>query len=79
MKVAIAIFVAVLYLVGALAGSYGLTVHLVDTNNGKFCQYLETVVPRTPKPVDPAKNPSRAVNYRFSLKTDRFEKTIGCK
>jgi hypothetical protein len=76
--VVLAVIVAVACVAGALAGCYGMTIHLVDQNNHKFCSYLENVVPRTKKPTDPAANPSRETDYKFSLKTDRFEHAIGC-
>lgn len=79
MKVVIATLVIVACFVGAVWGNYALTIHIQDVNNEKFCQYLETVVPRTKAPSDPAKNPSREVAYQFSLKTDHFEQSIGCR
>jgi hypothetical protein len=79
MKIILAVMVAIGCLAAAVAGSYATTIHLVDGNNAKFCQYLETVVPRTKKPSNPAKNPSRVNSYKFSLKTDQFERSIGCQ
>lgn len=79
MKVLIAVIVVILGFGGAVAGSYGLTIHAQDVNNQRLCTYLETVVPKTKAPDDPAKNPSREIDYKFSVKTDRFEHSIGCR
>jgi hypothetical protein len=78
-KVVIATLVIIASFIGAVAGSYVLTIHVQDVNNQKFCEYLETVIPRTQAPSNPAKNPSRELSYKFSLKTDKFEHSIGCR
>lgn len=78
MKIVIACAIVILCVFGFIAGSYGVSIYLQDQNNQRFCQYLESVVPRTKAPSNPAKNPSREVDYEFSMKTDRFERAIGC-
>jgi hypothetical protein len=62
-----------------VAASFALTIRLVDENNHKFCTYLETVIARSPKPRNPATNPSKEALYKVSVKTDNFEKSIGCR
>lgn len=78
MKTLLAVLVAVAILVGSVAGSYGLTIWRTDRNNSYFCQYLSSVVPHVAKPLDPEANPSRLADYIFTVKTERFERKIGC-
>lgn len=71
--------IVVLFLIGVLAGVGNLfwTAHEISTNNHKFCQVINDVVP-VPRPADPAANPSRVAQYEQYERAVRLGRGLGC-
>lgn len=79
MRLVLAIVVVFLFIAGAVAGSYALSVHALDQSQHQWCDTLNllTVHP-VAKPSDPAANPSRMESYEIYLDFVSLRDRFGC-
>lgn len=79
-RLALAIFVAGLFFVVSIAGSYALALHAVSSSQHNWCAALDVLTAKpVPEPADPAANPSRVATYQFYESLKRLETQFGCR